>query len=72
MALHVRSMPISLRGRAVSTFYLGFDLGNGLGVWVLGFVLQWWGLTALFSLAMVSCLLGLVLSAARGGRWEAI
>lgn len=72
MALHVRYMPVSLRGRAVSTFYLGFDLGNGAGVLVLGFALQWWGLTALFGLAMVSCLLGLALSAARGGRWEAI
>ena len=41
MALHVRSTPPTLRGRAVSTFYLGFDLGNGLGVWVLGFALQW-------------------------------
>lgn len=62
MALHVRHMPAALRGRAVSTFYLGFDLGNGMGVWVLGFALQWWGLTALFGLAMVSSLFGLALA----------
>ncbi|HHY56233.1 MAG TPA: MFS transporter [Chloroflexi bacterium] len=69
MALHVRTMPPTLRGRAVSTFYLGFDLGNGMGVWVLGFALQWWGLTALFGLAMVTSLFGLLLTAWRGGRW---
>lgn len=67
MAMHVRHMPPSLRGRAVSTFYLGFDFGNGMGVWVLGFALQWWGLTALFGLAMVSCLFGLALSVTRNG-----
>lgn len=70
MALHVRSLPSALRGRAVSTFYLGFDFGNGMGVWVLGFALQWWGLTALFGLAMVTSLLGLLLTARRGGRWS--
>lgn len=51
-------------------FYLGFDLGNGLGIWVLAFALQWWGLSALFGLAMVSSLLGLLLAAWRGGQWE--
>jgi MFS family permease len=71
MALHVRSMPPTLRGRAVSTFYLGFDLGNGLGVWALGFALQWWGLSALFGLAMVSSLLGLLFVARRGEQWAA-
>lgn len=70
MALHVRSLPSALHGRAVSTFYLGFDFGNGMGVWVLGFALQWWGMTALFGLAMVTSLLGLLLTARRGGRWS--
>lgn len=70
MALHVRYMPAELRGRAVSTFYLGFDMGNGLGVWILGFALQWWGLTALFGLAMVSGLLGLALSLVRASGWQ--
>ena len=71
MALHVRAMPPARRGRAVSTFYLGFDLGNGMGVWVLGFALQWWGLTALFGLAMVTSVGGLLLVGRRGGRWTA-
>jgi len=59
MALHVRLMPPAMRGRAVSTFYLAFDLGNGVGVWLLGFVLQWWGLTALFGFAAFAALAGL-------------
>jgi MFS family permease len=59
MALHVRLMPAAMRGRAVSTFYLAFDLGNGVGVWLLGFALQWWGLSALFGLAACAALAGL-------------
>ncbi|GIK75136.1 MAG: MFS transporter [Chloroflexota bacterium] len=62
MALHVRFMPAAHRGRAVSTFYLGFDFGNGMGVWLLGFALQWWGLAALFGLAMVTSVVGLAVS----------
>lgn len=65
IALHVRHMPASLRGQAVSTFYLGFDLGNGMGVWTLGFVLQRWGLTALFGVAMASALVGAAIATLR-------
>lgn len=65
MAQHVQRMPAAMRGRAVSTFYLAFDLGNGLGVWVLGFALEWWGLTALFAGAAGAALLGMA-GAARG------
>lgn len=65
MAEHVERMPTAMRGRAVSTFYLAFDLGNGLGVWVLGFALQWWGLTALFAGAAGAALVGLVGAAVR-------
>jgi len=71
MALHVRLMPSAFRGRAVSTFYLGFDLGNGMGVWLLGFALQWWGLAALFGLAMVTSLAGLAVSAVNKSRRQA-
>ena len=65
MAQHVQRMPAAMRGRAVSTFYLAFDLGNGLGVWVLGFALEWWGLTALFAGAAGAALVGMA-GAARG------
>jgi predicted MFS family arabinose efflux permease len=60
MAEHIARMPVTMRGRAVSTFYLAFDLGNGLGVWVLGFALEWWGLTALFAGAAGAALVGMV------------
>ncbi|MFN8490020.1 MAG: MFS transporter [Caldilineaceae bacterium] len=61
MTLHVRYMPEAMRGRAVATFYLGFDLGNGLGTWLLGFVLQTWGLTALFGAAALCAASGVLL-----------
>ncbi|MDQ3248277.1 MAG: MFS transporter [Chloroflexota bacterium] len=60
--LHVERMPATMRGRAVATFYLSFDLGNGLGTWVLGFVLQWWGLTQLFALAALVAGVGVALT----------
>jgi MFS family permease len=63
MALHVRTMPEAMRGRAVATFYLGFDLGNGLGTLLLGFVLQAWGLTALFGIAALCAACGIGLPA---------
>lgn len=63
MALHVRYMPEAMHGRAVATFYLGFDLGNGLGVWLFGFVLDGWGLTALFAGAALSAAMGALLCA---------
>jgi predicted MFS family arabinose efflux permease len=62
MARHVTLMPEKMRGRAVSTFYLAFDLGNGIGVWVLGFVLQRYGLAALYAVAAAVAALGLLQS----------
>ena len=61
MAQHVEYMPVAQRGRAVATFYLGFDLGNGIGAWLLGVVLQLWGLTPLFALAALVSGLGILL-----------
>ncbi|MCX6050104.1 MAG: MFS transporter [Chloroflexi bacterium] len=66
MALHVRTMPEAMRGRAVATFYLGFDLGNGLGTWLLGFVWQAWGLTTLLGIAALCAGCGMGLPA--GGK----
>jgi len=61
MAQHVEYMPVAQRGRAVATFYLGFDLGNGIGAWLLGVVLQLWGLTPLFAIAALVSGLGILL-----------
>lgn len=63
MALHVRYMPQNMHGRAVATFYLGFDMGNGVGVWLFGFVLDGWGLTALFAGAALSAAIGALVCA---------
>ena len=44
----VRGVPEEKVGRAVSTFYIGPDLGTGLGPVLGGAVLQAWGPTALY------------------------
>lgn len=60
IAIHVDRMPASERGRASAGFYLGFDLGIGLGAWILSPVFQWFGLTGLYLLAAVSAVLGIL------------
>lgn len=47
IALHARLLPDS-PGQATAGFYLGFDLGIGLGSWLLGAILDLAGLTWLF------------------------
>ncbi len=46
IAIHVDSIPE--RGRATASFYLAFDLGIGLGAWLLAPVLDIFGVTGLF------------------------
>jgi predicted MFS family arabinose efflux permease len=60
LAHHARLMP-DTPGRATAAFYLGFDLGIGLGSWLLGFVLDGFGLTALYLVAAVLALAALPL-----------
>jgi predicted MFS family arabinose efflux permease len=47
IALHARLLP-EAPGQATAGFYLGFDLGIGLGSWLLGAILDLVGLTWLF------------------------
>jgi predicted MFS family arabinose efflux permease len=47
IALHARLLP-GAPGQATAGFYLGFDLGIGLGSWLLGAILDLAGLTWLF------------------------
>jgi predicted MFS family arabinose efflux permease len=47
IALHARLLP-EAPGQATAGFYLGFDLGIGLGSWLLGAILDLAGLTWLF------------------------
>jgi predicted MFS family arabinose efflux permease len=60
IAHHVRILPAE-PGRATAGFYVGFDLGIGAGNWFLGLMLQWFGLTGLYSAAMLAVLAGLAL-----------
>ena len=58
IAIHVDSIPE--RGRATAGFYLAFDLGIGLGTWLLSPILDGFGLTAFFLAAGVISLLSIV------------
>jgi MFS family permease len=60
MALHVEQFSAAERGRAASLFYLGFDLGIGLGAWCAAPVLQRIGLTGLYALAACAQIVGLI------------
>ncbi|MEM7130057.1 MAG: MFS transporter [Chloroflexota bacterium] len=52
IAHHVTLLP-ERPGWAVACFYFGFDAGLGVGAWLLGFVLDISGLTALYLVAML-------------------
>ncbi len=58
IALHMAAMPAQARGQATAYFYLAFDLGIGGGAWLLGLVLQWWGLLWLYLVAALIAGLG--------------
>ncbi len=60
IAIHVERGASEARGHAIAVFYLGFDLGIGLGAWVLGLVLQGYGFVGLYG---VAALAGLVVAA---------
>ncbi len=60
IAIHVENVSAAERGRASAVFYLGFDLGIGLGAWILAPVFQWFGLTGLFLLAAILALAGIL------------
>jgi predicted MFS family arabinose efflux permease len=55
IAIHVDS--ISQRGRATAAFYLAFDLGIGVGTWMLAAALQYAGIGAVFAMAAAITLL---------------
>lgn len=58
IAIHVDSIPE--RGRATAAFYLAFDLGIGLGAWLLAPVLDSFGLAAFFVAGGVISLLAIL------------
>ncbi|MDE0462290.1 MAG: MFS transporter [Caldilineaceae bacterium] len=58
IAICVDRMPPAQRGRATAGFYLAFDLGIGAGSWLLGLVLDGFGLTGLYIAASVVSVIG--------------
>ena len=68
MALLVDLVPTNQRGLALSTYFLGFDLGISAGSIGLGVVAQTWGLSVMWPIAATCTLLGL--TTVIGGRWR--
>jgi MFS family permease len=62
IAIHVDSIPE--RGRATAAFYLAFDLGIGLGAWILAPVLDSFGFTAFFLAGAIITLFAILPSGA--------
>jgi predicted MFS family arabinose efflux permease len=60
MAIHAELVSETLRGRALAAFYLAFDLGIGLGTWMLAPALQRFGLQGLYLSAAVLTACGMV------------
>ena len=60
MALHVERAASRERGRASAVFYMGFDLGIGLGAWVLSPAFQAFGLMGLYLLAACATIMGII------------
>jgi MFS family permease len=60
-ALHVDRLP-SQRGRAVALYYLSFDLGIGIGAWMLGLLLEWSGFGGMYLGAALLLALGIPLA----------
>lgn len=54
IAIHVERAAPDVRGHAIAVFYLGFDLGIGLGAWALGLVLQGYGFVGLYTVAALA------------------
>lgn len=57
----VRNVPYDQLGRAANTFYIGPDLGMGLGPVVSGFILQTWGIAPAFLFCAFLIIVSLVI-----------
>lgn len=60
IAHHARLLP-EAPGRATAAFYVGFDLGIGVGSWIFGFALQFAGLAGLYGSATLIVLTTLLM-----------
>jgi len=59
----VDRVPTSIRGMAISIAYGSFDLGVGVGSYLLGWVAQFWGYPTMYASVGVICLLGVAVFA---------
>jgi predicted MFS family arabinose efflux permease len=58
IAIHVDRVPE--RGKATAAFYLAFDVGIGIGSWVLAAVLHFAGISLLYVAAAIASALALI------------
>ncbi len=70
IAICVDRMPDTRRGRATASFYLAFDLGIGVGSWLLGLVLSAVGLTWLYLTASLVSIAGALTAPLLSGKRE--
>ena len=70
IAICVDRMPDTRRGRATASFYLAFDLGIGVGSWLLGLVLSAVGLTWLYLTAALVSIAGALTAPLLSGKRE--
>ncbi len=71
IAICVDRMPSAQRGRATAGFYLAFDLGIGLGSWILGLVLDAFGLHWLYFAASLVSVAGALTAPLLSGKLRA-
>jgi len=62
-ALMVDTVPVETRGMAMSIAYGSFDLGIGLGSYLLGWVAQMWGYQVMYDSVGIVCLVGVAVFA---------
>lgn len=70
IAMCVDRMEDDQRGRATAGFYLAFDLGIGIGHWILGPVLDSFGLAEMFMTAALISISGAISAPAMVGKFE--
>ena len=54
------------RGRAMGTYFAGFELGTGLGAILSGLMIGWAGFAAIFVIVVAAAAAGAVLALAAG------
>lgn len=61
MNLHVEALPTQLRGSGIAFYYLGFDLGIGVGAWLAAPIIELFGIGWLYAWAAMMAGVGALL-----------